>query len=397
MGETLVRNQTLQPRGFLVVVATVALSLAAAGIPSALYPTYRHEYGLSSLAQTALFATYAIALFPALLAGGKLLRRVSGTTVIMVGVVLVALADFLFAQDAAVEELFTARAVQGAGIGLINAAAGVLALTTRSDQNFAKAALGTALATAIGLGIGVLGSGVWLRTGPHPTLWPYAIHAIATVGVLIAISPLVRPANPATPPKSAVATASTQTGSSTLFTLTCTAVFLAWGYGGLLLAVLPDLTTHISPTVTTGPVLLAVMFLSVAASEWFISRSLTPSRGLVIGLVVLGIGGAALMLAATLASIPVLATAGVLLGVGLGATFVSAIASANDLIPAHRRNVLLPRFYACVFAGNAIPALITGYLAGHISLTASTAVVSATLAAASILLAPITKQQQEHT
>ncbi|MDF0532563.1 hypothetical protein P0W64_03815 [Tsukamurella sp. 8F] len=354
-------------RDFAVVLATVAACLAGAGIPSPLYGLYRAEHHFGILAQTLLFATYAVALLPALIVAGRWTARVDGRWMTASGVCLVLGADAAFVWDRSLPVLFAARAAQGIGIGVVNAAVAVLALERHPRSDTRAAALGTALATAAGLGVGCVSAGVWAQYWPQPLLWPYVGHAVVLAVMLILIGRLGRGATAHTAPGRPVE------WNRSRFRTSCAAAFLAWSLGGLFLAVAPALsgaalgTTNLA--VAAGTV--GIFFLASAAGQYTVGSGRAGPQPDDVGLWALFLGCCALLAAAASGWAAVLLLSAVVGGFGLGATFTTTLAVVNRLVPPARRGRLLPIYFASVFGGTALPVVAVGAAALRLPLAAA--------------------------
>jgi MFS family permease len=85
-----------------------------------LYAVYTVRFGFSSLVLTAIFATYAFTLLPALLVFGRLSDRVGRRPLILAGAVTACIGLALFAGAQGTAWLFAARALQGIAVGMIS-------------------------------------------------------------------------------------------------------------------------------------------------------------------------------------------------------------------------------------------------------------------------------------
>src|SRR2546423_2212770 len=89
------------------------LLMAGANLATPLYPVYAKHFHFSSLVLTAIFATYAFVLVPALILFGRLSDRFGRRPVLVVGLATASVGLALFAATTGPTWLFTAPAAQG--------------------------------------------------------------------------------------------------------------------------------------------------------------------------------------------------------------------------------------------------------------------------------------------
>src|SRR5204862_5357199 len=99
------------------------LLMAGANLATPLYPVYAQRFHFSSLVLTAIFATYAFVLVPALIVFGRLSDRFGRRPVILAGLAVAAAGLVLFAVAAGTGWLAGARSLQGLAVGMIGGAA----------------------------------------------------------------------------------------------------------------------------------------------------------------------------------------------------------------------------------------------------------------------------------
>src|SRR5881398_3138951 len=93
--------------------------MASTNLATPLYPVYAQRFGFSSLVLTAIFATYAFVLVPALILFGRLSDRFGRRPVLFVGLLTAGVGLALFASARSAAWLFGARAIQGLAVGMI--------------------------------------------------------------------------------------------------------------------------------------------------------------------------------------------------------------------------------------------------------------------------------------
>src|SRR3954454_15162284 len=150
-------RRTLSPRlSFLLVAAVIGLALFASGTPSPLYGTYRELWGFSSLVLTLVYATYAFGVLAALVLAGRISDEVGRRPVLLVALTALMGATVVFMVADSVVWLFVARGVQGLATGLALGAASAAMLDLHPRRDPAGVGLANGIASAAGLGLGVL-------------------------------------------------------------------------------------------------------------------------------------------------------------------------------------------------------------------------------------------------
>src|SRR5579871_1371903 len=135
-------------RRMLTVWLVWLVLMAGANLATPLYHVYAARFRFSPAVLTAIFATYALVLVPALVLFGRLSDRFGRRPVVAAGLATacVGLALFAAAEDAA--WLFAARAVQGLAVGMISGPATAALVELDPHGNRRRAALGAGLAQA---------------------------------------------------------------------------------------------------------------------------------------------------------------------------------------------------------------------------------------------------------
>src|SRR4051795_3040380 len=170
------RNRTLSPTAAYVLVASViGLALFASGTPSPLYASYRALWGFSPAVLTLVYATYAFGVLASLVLAGRISDQWGRRPVLLVslGALLATSVLFMFAQSVA--WLFVARGLQGLATGLALAAASAALLDLHPRRDAAGVGLTNGVATATGMGLGVLVSATLVELLPAPRLLPYVV------------------------------------------------------------------------------------------------------------------------------------------------------------------------------------------------------------------------------
>src|SRR5437763_13150630 len=162
-------------RRMLTVLFAWIVLMAGANLATPLYAVYSRQFGFSPLVLTAIFATYAIVLVPALVFFGRLSDRFGRRPVVAAGLATACLGLALFAAAEGEAWLFAARAVQGLAVGMISGAATAALVELDPQGNRRRAALGAGLAQAGGSALGPLAAGVLVEWAPDPLRLCYLV------------------------------------------------------------------------------------------------------------------------------------------------------------------------------------------------------------------------------
>ena len=240
--QTLLARRTLSPRvAYVLMAGVIGLALFASGTPSPLYGTYRTIWSLSPLVLTLVYAAYAFGVLTTLLLAGPVSDYVGRKPVLLVALGSLMAATVMFMLANSVAWLFAARALQGLATGLVLSAASAALLDLHPRRDPSAVGLHNGVASAAGMGLGVLISAAIVELLPAPRVLPYVaaflLFALAFAGALAMEEPVsdpaglrLRPQRPAVPPAARPA-----------FLLAALAVLSSWSIGGLALALGPEL------------------------------------------------------------------------------------------------------------------------------------------------------------
>src|SRR5438105_243474 len=168
-------------RAPLTVWVTWLVLMAGVNLATPLYAVYAQRFHFSSLVLTAIFATYAFVLVPALVLFGRLSDRFGRRPVILAGLAAAVAALVLFALAGGTAWLFGARALQGLAVGMIGGAATAALVELDPCGDRRRAALFAGLAQAGGSAIGPLVAGGLAQWAPYPLRLSFVVGIGATV------------------------------------------------------------------------------------------------------------------------------------------------------------------------------------------------------------------------
>ncbi|HJQ73380.1 MAG TPA: MFS transporter [Gaiellaceae bacterium] len=373
-------------RRLLTVWFAWLVLMAGANLATPLYAVYAERFHFSSLVLTAIFATYAIVLVPALVLFGRLSDRFGRRPVVVAGLATACLGLALFAAAQGEVWLFTARAVQGLAVGMISGAATAALVELDPQGSRRRAALGAGLAQAGGSALGPLAAGVLAEWAPDPLRLCYLV----ALGLTLVAAALVlrlpearegerepwRPQWPRVPAE--VRRPFFRVG------LTAGAV---WAAMALFLSIVPSYTERLLSTrdlAVVAAIAALALLASFAAQAVVERREGSHRRDQAIGLVLLALGLGGVVGAAPSGSIALVVAGSVVAGVGHGVAFLTAQQELNELAPGERRGEVTAAFIACIYFTVASFVVASGLLGSVFSLDTAVETVGSVLIAVAL-------------
>jgi MFS family permease len=347
---------------------------------------YAERFHFSPLVLTAIFATYAIVLVPALVLFGRLSDRFGRRPVVVGGLVTACVGLVLFAAAQGEVWLFAARAVQGLAVGMISGAATAALVELDPHGSRRRAALGAGLAQAGGSALGPLAAGVLAEWAPDPLRVCYLV----TLGLTLVAAAFVlrlpehregvrepwRPQWPRVPAEM----------RRPFFRLGLTAGTV-WATVALFLSIVPSYTERILGTRNLAAV-AAIAALALLAS--FVAqvvverREGSHRRDQALGCILVAVGLGGVVAAAPSGSIGLLVAGSVVAGVGHGIAFLTAQEELNERAPGERRGEVTAAFIACIYFLVATFVVASGLLGSLFSLDTAVETVGAVLIAVAL-------------
>jgi MFS family permease len=357
-------RRTLTPRlAYVHVAAVIGLALFASGTPSPLYGTYRELWGFSPVVLTLIYATYAFGVLAALLLAGRLSDEIGRRPVLLAALGTLGATTVLFMLADSTAWLFVARGVQGVATGLALGAASAALLDLHPRRNPAQVGLHNGVASAAGMGLGVLISATLVEYAPAPRVLPYVVllglFAIAFAGALLMPEPVERKGRVRLTPQRPHVPAAVRRP----FFLAALAVVSSWSIGGLFLSLGPALSVDLFHTDNHLVAGLGVFALAGAGAvaQLAFGRS-APWAGAAGGSLALATGMIAIVLAAGTEA-PALFWVGSLIGgAGFGVAFLGGLRALSAAIPPQHRAEVMSAFYVVGYAAISLPAILAGVL-----------------------------------
>ena len=393
------RGRTLSQRtSYVLAAAIVGLALFASGTPSPLYGIYRQLWGFSPLVLTLVYATYAFGVLTTLILAGRLSDAVGRRPVLLVALGVLMATTVLFILATSVVWLFVARALQGlaTGAALSTASAALLELHPRRDP--IAVSLANGVASAAGVGLGVLVSATLVELLPAPRVLPFvalfALFAIATAGVWLMPEPVASRSRPRLTPQRPSVPAAIRGP----FTLAALGAISSWSIAGLFLSLGPDLAANLFHTtnhLTTGLGVFALA-ASAAAAQLAFGRT-QPWAGAAGGSLALAAGMVLLVLATASNSSALFLAGAVIGGGGFGVAFLGALRALTAVIPNEQRAAVMSAFYVVAYAALSVPAIAAGTVVASLGILATFEVFGSIVAAVAFVVAGLAWRTRPQT
>src|SRR4051812_2088465 len=179
---------------YTLAASIIGLGLFASVTPSPLYHEYAVLWDFSSLTLTLIYATYAFGVLAALLLAGGVSDLVGRRPVLLAALGALMASTVLFMLAGSATWLFVARGLQGLATGAALSAASAAMLDLHPRRDPAAVGLANGVASAGGIGLGILVSSILVQLGHAPRVLPYvvlfALFAVAFVGVHLMPEPV---------------------------------------------------------------------------------------------------------------------------------------------------------------------------------------------------------------
>jgi MFS family permease len=382
-------RRTLPPRiAYALAAGIVGLALFASGVPSPLYATYGELWGFSPLVLTLVYASYAFGVLTTLIVAGRLSDDVGRRPVLLVALGALIAATVLFILATSVVWLFLARALQGLATGAVLSAASAALFELHPRRDPAGVGLANGVASAAGLGLGVLVSAALVELLPAPRVLPYvallALYAIALAGVWLMPEPVTVRSRPRlTPQRPDVPPAIRGP-----FLLAALGAVSSWSIAGLFLSLGPQLSAdlfHDSNHLIAGAGVFALTG-SAAVAQLALGRT-PPWAGAAGGSLALSAGMVLVVIAAATESGLVYLAGASLGGAGFGVAFLGALRALTAVIPSEHRAAVMSAFYVVSYAALSLPAIAGGVVVGSLGLRPTFEVFGSAVAALALVVA----------
>src|SRR3954464_13717179 len=191
---TQMRRTLSQPLAYALAAGVIGLALFASVTPSPLYGIYSQMWHFSPGVLTLIYGTYAFGVLATLILAGRISDQVGRRPVLLVALGTLLVTSLIYMVADSVVWLFVARGLQGLATGLALAAASAALLDLHPRRDPAGVGLTNGVASAAGIGLGMLVSATAVQLLPAPRVLPYVVllvlFAIAFTGALLMPEPV---------------------------------------------------------------------------------------------------------------------------------------------------------------------------------------------------------------
>jgi MFS family permease len=384
---------------FWIAAAVAALALWTSAAPSASYPLYSSDWGLSAAATTSVYAVFPAALVIVLLLLGDLSDHIGRRTAILAGLAieLAGVLLFVFAHD--VWWLYAGRAISGIGVGLsLSPATAAMGEFSSPSLKPLASSITTAI-TSLAVAIAFLLGGGLIQYAPLPLRLNYGVLAAVIVVVLVASWFLPRhtraqTAQPWRPKVSVVI----PHGHRRTFAGAAAALVSAFTLGAVVLSLGGDIARQLagSDNAFVSGALLAIFGVLAAAMPVLLAR--IPVRAVVTaGALASLVGAGLLVLTGIEHSIAIFCVTAAVAGVGYSLNFMGGIMLVNQHAPVHHRARMFSAGYLGGYVAQGAIAVALGAIATDVGIRTAVdvgAVALAVIFVASLVLAGTIRNPQ---
>lgn len=366
----------------------IGLGLFASTTPSPLYRTYSTLWHFSPLTLTLVYATYAFGVLATLLLAGRASDDAGRRPVLLGALGLLMASTVLFMLASSAAWLFVARGLQGLATGAAISAASAALLDLHPRRDAAGVGLTNGVASAAGLGLGILTSSAIVQLGYATRVLPYVVlcmlFALAFAGVYLMPEPvedkrrfrftIERPTVPAV--------------ARQRFVLAGLAVLSSWSIGGLFFSLGPQLGSHLFASGNAIVEASGIVALTGAAalSQVLFGRT-APWVGASAGSIALAAGTVLIVAATKTDSSAAYLVGTVVAGAGFGIAFLGGLRALVAVIPAERRAATMAAFYVVAYASLSVPAVLAGVVVTHLGLDSTFELFGSVVAALALVVA----------
>jgi MFS family permease len=333
-------------------------------LPTPLYGIYEAKFGLSPIEGTLIFASYAIAVIPALFIFGPIGDKIGRKRILLTAVAICIIASFLLSAGDGLLSLIIGRALQGIAVGAAfgNATAAMVELEPSKNRKRASRVAGTSMFA--GLIVGPLLSGFTVEYLPEPTLLVYLFDLGLLGVVFVLLLRLKEPGIGLKPTSLHLSMPEIPVNIRIHFASASLSAALVFSMSALYFSIVPTYTqiTLNTTNIFIGSTVVAIMaFMSILTQQ--LLRKTNLKKLLVTGQLILAGGISLIVLAQFVSSIVVLVAAALVCGVAYGATFLGAVTIINAIAPTNRRGITISTFYALAYVAFGLPIIGLGAVA----------------------------------
>jgi MFS family permease len=348
------------------VTSLIAVAFIGTAALTPLYVIYKQIYGFTEITLTVLYSVYVLGNLVALMFFGRISDQIGRrrTAIPAIGVAILSTAIFLFATNTA--WLFVARILSGFAIGIAAGTGTAWLAELYGSRNRARATVMATLGNLIGLSAGALVAGLLAQYAPWPTRLIFVVYLVVLFALLFF---LARTPETVQRPVRSLREVSMQPRLGvpaeirTRFIAPAVTAFGMFALFGFYAALAPSILAqelHESNRALGGGVVFELCIASTAAV--ILTRSLSSRTAMLAGLVLLLPSLLLLVVAQTMASLPILLTGTAISGTATALGYRGSLEVVNEIAPADRRAEVVSTYLLCAYVGNSIPIIGVGVL-----------------------------------
>ncbi|MGV0836020.1 MFS transporter [Mycolicibacterium thermoresistibile] len=354
----------MQRFAFPLLAYAFAAVMVGTTVPTPMYAVYGERLGFGVLTTTVVFAGYTGGVLFALVVFGRWSDVLGRRPVLLAGVgcAIVSAAVFLTADS--VPQLIIGRVWSGLSAGIFTGTATAAVIEAAPPHWRSRAAAVATVANIGGLGAGPLIAGVLVEYAPWPLHLTFWVHIVLAVLAAAAIA-----VTPETSPRTGrlgVQRLSLPPQVRTVFAIASTAAFAGFAVTGLFTAVAPSFVAEVIGVrnhAVAGAV--AASIFAASAVTQVLANSMSPRRAVAWGCAILVAGMVILAAALAFSSLPALAVAAVVAGVGQGMSFSRGLAAVSARTPPDRRGEVSSTYFVVAYVALLVPVIGEGLAAHH--------------------------------
>jgi MFS family permease len=376
---------------FRLMAYVLGVTAFGAGLPTPLYAVYQSEYGFSTFALGAIFASYVAGVLLTMFLVAPQSDEIGTRPILYLGMILAAMSGVVFLLADGTAWLVAARFVSGLAVGATTSTATV-SMTNREPfgdkHHVARVSVG---ANFGGVATGVLLSSVAVAWFPDPTrtVFVFLIFAAAVAVVLLILTPR-RYHGPHRPEVVRIERISVPRDLRGPFWIAVGGVTTCYAIYGFFASLAPDAVRAATGTPAFEAAgFVAIMFGCAALVQIFLGQ-VRDRNALLAGLPLLIAALALFVVALPLGSVPLLVGGAVLMGVAVGFVYMGSITLIDRVAPDDLRGEILSGFHLSGYLALAVPTLCLAFVAGRLGVTTSGAAFGVSLAVFAVLVYLVT-------
>jgi MFS family permease len=355
---------------FWTAAAVAALALWTSAAPSASYPLYAVEWGLSPATTTTVFAVYPAVLVVVLLLFGDLSDHIGRRAAILAGLAAELVGVLLFAVAPDVDWLYVGRAVSGIGIGLsLSPATAAMAEFSPPGLRRLASSIATAV-TSLAVAVAVLVGGGLIQYAPLPLRLNYLVLAVAITAVLTAAWSLPRHtrAETAAPWRPRVSVGVPREHRRA-FAAAAAALLSAFTFGAVVLSLGGDIVRQLAGSDNAFVTGALLGIFGVLAAVVPLGSARLGVRTVVTAGAFASLAGAVLLVVTAVEhSVAVFCATAAVAGAGYSLNFMGGIMLVNRHAPVHHRAGMFSAGYLVGYLSQGVVAVSLGVIATDVGI-----------------------------